>query len=212
MFIPLFLVILLPCSSMFVIQRNKPTNREHLVIAESLCERKFFPCACRKVLTTVSIKQDNGEIKTHTYPQYTCDDEENDRRKQEGRIAAQYHCVNVTTPQRLYPEAKGPSGRLTIQRTVGCDVRCISPHCNKSLEVGKSSEAERNSRPGIHSRVNDANKILGVEDWIVKTPQNPAPIKTTKAGQVRLMLRICRHAHDFGISDNAICKAVVGFA
>ena len=116
------------------------------------------------------------------------DDEENDRRKQEGRIAAQYHCVNVTTPQRLYPEAKGLSGGLTIQRTigltiqravgltiqrtVGCDVRCISSHCNKSLEAGKSSEAERNSRPGIHSRVNDANKILDVKDWIAKTPQN----------------------------------------
>ena len=118
---------------------HQKIQTQRLKSLEKTCNQidSFAPCACREQLTNARMVKDGVGILVE-FPEYVCDNRENDRRSDAGRIAPGYSCSQLKTKMTLYRDEYNQPIELEVKYRAGCEMRCYNQNCNPG---GKKNSA-----------------------------------------------------------------------
>ena len=112
-------------------ERMVQVQTQHLRSLKKTCDQFdwFAPCACREQLTNVRMVKEGVEILVE-FPEYVCDNRENDRRSDAGRIPPGFSCAQLKTQMTLYRDQYEQPIELEVNYKAGCEMRCYNDNCN----------------------------------------------------------------------------------
>ena len=119
--------------------RHIPQHPQHQPYPEtrfkSTCNTadEFAPCACRSILTGITVHK-NGSMIHIEFPEFACFNKENRRRIHDKEIEARYTCFQIWQETTIVADAdENPLKPIAVRRRNGCELRCISKECSNKI-------------------------------------------------------------------------------
>ena len=110
---------------------RQQVQSQSLKSLEKTCDQFDWlaPCACREQLTNARMVKDGVEILVE-FPEYVCDNRENNRRSDAGRIPPGFSCSQLKTKMTLYRDQYEQPIEVEVNFKAGCEMRCFNDNCN----------------------------------------------------------------------------------
>ena len=90
------------------------------------------PCQVREILTNRKVyDQDSDKMIIVEFPEYVCDEAENQRRKKAGRIPTGFICEQLWAEEILFRDQEHRPIEIKINYRAGCELRCVSDNCER---------------------------------------------------------------------------------
>ena len=183
----------------------------------------FWRVDLRHILPTVKVNEVNkhsilfqvgyeGQKYFVEFPEYKCNDDLNQKRKDQGVIAAGYTCQQLKSKRTLYRDHEGRPIKSVVSYKAGCELRCVNKNCLPGSGPGSGSIAF-NSTAVQHVEKSKSQTLNSneVTDVVTVSSVHNQPVKhLPKIGGAALRWRkkmkdICKSI----VRDSSICKRVV---
>ena len=72
----------------------------------------------------------DGRVVVIEFPEYLCENIENERRREHGEISDGFACLQLSSKRTIYRDQEDEPCRISVRYRAGCELRCVNDNCN----------------------------------------------------------------------------------